>query len=93
MNNETSKGINVSIEISEGYSASPRVQAAIAELGAALREAHGDDEVTGFAAPSMLKDIIISSVTQKFEASWAPGGTLKTQSLCTNEVVEGVFKF
>jgi hypothetical protein len=92
MSNHPSKGISVNIEIGEGYSASPRVQAAIAELGAALREAHSDEDVAGFAAFE-LKDVLVSSVTQKLEASWAPGGTLKTQALSNNEVIQGTFKF
>jgi hypothetical protein len=41
--------ITVSVEVGEGYESSDRLRVAIAEVGAALHEAHGDD-TGGFAA-------------------------------------------
>ena len=44
-----SSSISVTIEIGPGYRANSRLAAAISELQDALHEAHGDDEVSGFA--------------------------------------------
>ncbi len=84
--------IKVSIEMGEGYRPTPRIAAAVEELEAALREAHGEEEVAGFEYE--LKNVMVTSFTIKLDAAWSPTGGLRgTKALCNNEVVEGVFKF
>lgn len=87
--------IKVNVEMGEGYRPTPRLAAAIDELDAALREAHGDEEVSGFAAFKVtFEDVIVSSYTVKLDAQWSPaGGLTGTKQLCSNENVTGVFKF
>jgi hypothetical protein len=86
-------GIKVIIEMGSSYVPTPRLAAAVAELRDALTEAHGgDDDVSGFG----MSGAEIGSVgfVQKLESSWRPNQQLSLhQSLCNNEVVEGIFKF
>ncbi len=88
--------ITVSIEMGPGYRPTPRLAAAVEELEAALREAHGDEEVSGFGATEQFFTVEfgegrVAAYTVNLNVTWNPtGGLTGTATRSSSQVIESV---